>query len=221
MGNLMNTEGEQYWEMRPLNDERKDWRNGGENWVEEYVRSKDHPHRQLIVNALKHFKPFESVFEIGCNAGPNLARIHELYPNVRLAGIDASYHAARYADDLVPTAEIRVGSMYELPFDNKEFDVGLTDAVLLYADPKEALKALTELKRVTRLGLILVEWFSETDEVKDHHWARNYPEILKRFGYEMVEERRLTEADWPTKKWQEHGRLFVFQVPSKTSKKNS
>ena len=65
-----------YWANRKSDDERLDWRNGGGSWIDEYVASASHPHRALILNALERFE-FNSLLEVGCNAGPNLMRIRE------------------------------------------------------------------------------------------------------------------------------------------------
>ena len=107
-------EGESFWTARQPGDDRRDWRNGGTDWIDEYVRSQDHPHRQLIVDALAGM---ESVLELGCNTGPNLARLRGSVP--KLAGIDANLHAIVRARQMFPEIDWRVGNIEDrLPFED-------------------------------------------------------------------------------------------------------
>ena len=71
------TQNHTYWEQRALTDEKRDWEEKGENWIQDYILSVNHPHRDVILKGLQTFGKIESVLEIGCNTGPNLKRIHE------------------------------------------------------------------------------------------------------------------------------------------------
>lgn len=204
------SEGFEYWAERPVDDERMDWRNGAGTWIDEYVASKDHPHRQLILNALQGFGEFAGVLELGCNAGPNLLRISELYPETQLAGIDINKDAIARAQELLPKAVLKVGTVTELPFPDQSFDIVIADAVLMYTNEKEVQRVLDEVNRVARKGVILVEWYAQKSEITDYHWAHNYPEYLYGRGFTDVHVQPLTADHWPTQKWQDHGQLFIF-----------
>ena len=207
-------EGEAYWSKRPADDERLDWRNQAGSWVEEYVQSAVHPHRESVVEAVRSFSEVVGILEVGCNAGPNLLRLAEAFPETQLAGFDINPHAISRACEVLPRAILKEGSLSAFPFGDKEFDIGVADAVLMYADPELCRTAFKEFQRVVRKGLVLVEWFDEDIEgvVKDYHWARNYPAMAKEYGFELVAETPLTEETWPHKTWVSNGRLFTFRV---------
>lgn len=203
-----------YWSNRSETDTRKDWRNGGADWIEEYVLSSEHPHRNLIVNAVKGFSSFAGILEVGCNAGPNLYRLSQAFPETQLAGIDINEPAVARAQSYLQKAILKVGTATTIPFENESFDVGIVDAVFMYLSPDEMHQAASELQRVIRKGIVLVEWFDESPEgvVKDFHWARNYPELFAGYGFELVESTPLTKENWPHPTWQKNGKLFVLVV---------
>ncbi len=198
-----------YWKKRDKNDSRLDWRNGAPDWIQEYWDSRKHPHRKLIIEALDKFRPFGSVLELGCNCGPNLANIKDRYPKVKLAGIDANADAITRGKELLD-ADLRAGTFFNLPWEDQSFDIVLADATLMYADKNDIIPVLLEVNRVARRGVIFVEWFSESiiGKVKNFHWARNYPKLLKRLGFK-VRTRKLNESTWPSKNWVANGRVFV------------
>lgn len=208
---LSKPEDEYYWITRPVDDVRKDWRNEGGSWIEEYVKSAEHPHRELILRAMRDLSPIDSVLEIGCNAGPNLHRIQSVFPNAKLAGIDVNADAIARARKWMPDSVFKVGSGVAIPFNDQSFDVVLVDAVLMYSNPENFKATLKEINRVAKKGVILMEWNSDRDEIKDYHWARPYVKYMHEIGFEAVELKTLTKEDWPSDVWVKNGVLFVFQ----------
>ncbi len=201
----------EYWVKRPLNDEEKDWKGEQKNWVDGYVKSVDHPHRALIINALKKLMPFESIVEVGANCGPNLFLIRKEFPNTKVAGIDLSPEAVEVGKKFVPEADLRVGSMIKLPWEDKSFDIGLADASLMYISPDDIDVVMIELVRVTKKALLIIDRFDESEKgvIKNHIWTRNYPLILEKLGYK-VEQIKLDEETWPGSiNWQKFGYLFI------------
>jgi len=65
-------------------------------WVQRYWDSTDGSHRDAIIRSLESVGPVASVLEIGCNAGPNLRRIHARWPAMELYGMDIHPGAIRY-----------------------------------------------------------------------------------------------------------------------------
>ena len=96
-------EDKKYWQYRPLTDKRRDWRNGGSNWIDEYKESKSHPHRQLVVNAITQIPEVKSILEVGCGCGPNIAYLREhlhYLKDYNLAGIDINENSIKVARDV-------------------------------------------------------------------------------------------------------------------------
>ena len=185
---------EKYWTERPLDDSHKDWNYEG-SWVDGYSQSKDHPHRKLIIEALEKLQPFNVVGEIGCNVGPNLKLIQERFGGVSTKGIDASPIAVEKAPSYL---NIELGSLTRLPWDTKNIDVLISDAVLLYVSPQEIDRVMNEIDRVTKKAVILVERgdSSVMGEVRGHTWARNYSVLLEKLGFK-VSVKQLTKELWP------------------------
>jgi len=200
-----------YWIKRPLDDSEKDWLYADGNWLEGYKKSVEHPHRALIIDAMKKLAPFESVMEIGVNCGPNLMRIREVFPGVKLAGIDLNADAIEFGKKLVSGADLRVGNFADLPWPDKNFDIGLADAVLMYASADSLDAIMKEFDRVVKKAMIIVDRFDESEKgiIKNHIWTRNYSAVLQKLGY-AVSSIKLDEKTWPgSMNWQKYGYVFI------------
>lgn len=200
-----------YWIKRPRNDEEKDWLGEQKDWIDGYVKSIDHPHRKLIIDALKKLTPFESVVEAGANCGPNLFLIKKHFPHATVAGIDLNEEAILEGKKIAPEADLRVGTMAKLPWEDKKFDIALADASLLYVPPDDIDTVMNELDRVAKKAIIIIERFDESEKgvVKNYLWTRNYPLLLQKLGY-GVEQIKLDEKTWPgSVNWQKYGYMFV------------
>lgn len=202
-------QGSSYWINRSATDPARDWGYGEATWIKDYVKSVDHPHRDLILEALKKLD-WSYLLEVGCNAGPNLIKIRARYAEQALAGIDLNTEAVEEArHQLDPAVDLRVGSVLALPYRAGAFDVVLADAVLMYLPPEDIDQALAEIDRVASKAVILVERFAETDQVVGHVWGRNYGLLLSQLGY-TVQELPITEKTWPTSQsWIKYGCVFV------------
>lgn len=207
------TQDANYWINRPINDEEHDWKIKASNWLEGYTLSVQHPHRQLIIDGLKNLEPISSVLEVGCNTGPNLLRIQEIYPKVALAGIDVNQKSLEFAQQNIPKAIFKLAHYRSIPFANQSFDVVLADATLLYAGPDEIFDVLSEINRVAKRGVILVERYAPSlgGEVVGHVWGRDYKCFMIGFGWD-VKVKKLTRKTWPKSiNWQRYGRMYLCQ----------
>ena len=196
-------QGYEFWRDRRIRDSHRDWNYGGKSWITDYVLSVEHPHRSLIIEALKTLEPYESLLEIGCSAGPNLLRIH----GKKLAGIDANAKSIEAAKTILPDVDLRVGNMIELPWNDKSFDILLADASLMYISPEDIDKMMKEIDRVTKKGVVIIDRFNESlnGEVGGYVWARNYPRLLEIMGFKVTV-KKITEELWPdSKNWQLYG----------------
>ena len=206
------TQGFDYWSQRPLADPKMDWAYDSGDWVQGYVDSVDHPHRQVFVDEIGKIKP-ENVLELGSNTGPNLVLLKQKFPELKIAGIDANPDAIRFAKHIWPEADWRVGDILQpLPYEDKSFDVILCDAVLMYVAPSEIESVMKEINRVAKKAVLIIDWFDDSKDgvEKDWHWARSYHRWLRDLGFGLVWHRKLEEHEWPvTKKWQNNGHIFV------------
>lgn len=205
-------EGADYWKNRKLDDSRRDWEHESPTWVSGYWGSQAHPHRKLIVEAFERLGVSNSVLEVGCNCGPNLQQIRNKFPNIEVFGVDISEEAIKEAGNCMP-GNFQVGSVIDISLPDGSVQVVLADAVLMYIGPEEIEKAISEITRVSGDAVIICDWFdkSELGVVKDGHWARDYSKLLEKQGFLETEKHKLTEEEWPNKKWATNGYVSVYR----------
>jgi ubiquinone/menaquinone biosynthesis C-methylase UbiE len=199
---------ELYWKYR-LNFEG-DWKQG------DYKDSVDHPHREEIIKILKSIPDIfgKSILEIGCNSGPNLIKIKNNFPMGQLAGIDISERAIKEGQRLLPEADLRVGTADKLPWPDKSFDVVLADAILMYIGPDKIQKVISEMIRVAKDMIIIVDFHYGNKifgEVNCGHWMRNYYKLFNLFDLKP-EIKKITPEMWPSKMWSTFGHFITVNL---------
>jgi 2-polyprenyl-3-methyl-5-hydroxy-6-metoxy-1,4-benzoquinol methylase len=93
------------------------------------------------------------VLDAGCGEGITLRHLSAQRPDLELHGIEIDAASLDVARELVPTARLREGSIYELPWPDAEFDLVLCTEVLEHLEEPD--KALAGLRRVARDAVIL------------------------------------------------------------------
>ena len=180
------------------------------NWLESYKSedSLNHPHRQLILEAISRYEPLESVFEVGCGAGVNLKLLHHIYPEIRLYGYDISKQAMK---DAVSFFSDLPGRFLDYSDEDSfsQADILLTDAVAVYVSDKNIKSFVERFSGLAKKVLILCEWHSEEGPfIHEGHWIHNYRDLLPGCKIEKIP----PEA-WPeSKNWQEYGRIITYET---------
>jgi SAM-dependent methyltransferase len=124
----------------------------------------------------------ESVLEIGCNRGDNLAAF-----DCQAWGVEPNETARRQAWERgYPVWDATAAS---LPFKPKTFDLVFTMGVLIHIPSAELDKSLRGIHRVSRRYILAVEYGAAVVEARDYRgvragiWKRPYDhEYLSRFG---------------------------------------
>lgn len=179
----------------------------------------NHPHRNLILNALGRYKPFKKLVEIGCGYGANLCLIKQKFPAAELLGLDINLVSIKEGHEWlkekgVLDVELVQGRADDISnFAEKSFDIVLTDAVLIYIAPDKIEKLAKEMLRIARKALILVEWSCSSEEDPSGKgifyrgcWKRNYPNLFKKFvSEEKIRTIKIPKEAWPSKNWEELG----------------
>lgn len=180
-----------YWSTRKI------------DWKKEYLETVNHPHRQMIVNALQRIAPFQHLFEMGCASGPNLLRVAREFPGTQVGGIDISADAIATARQYLPKgAVLDVGSVENTFFADKCTDVVLADAVFIYCDRTTIGKALEEVRRIARKHLVLVEfhepswWKRCAIWWKSGYYAYDYKKLLESYGFWDVQMTKIPNEVW-------------------------
>ena len=135
-----------------------------------------------------------SVLDVACGTGTLLAMAHE--KGLECYGIDNSQGMLNQARDKVPSAELKMASYYEIPYQDGRFDyVVATNALSgTYID---ARRVLIEMIRVCKSGggIYIAEWpKAETETLVERFvvWLaslsddapKDYQAIFARLGYE-------------------------------------
>jgi len=93
-----------------------------------------------------------ALLDAGCGAGGFLRFARGLGVFDRLCGVDMSAEAIELAREQVPGAELHVGSLTTLPFEDGAFDVVALNDVLQHVEEADVEVSLRELRRVTAPG---------------------------------------------------------------------
>lgn len=204
---LKNTKAHQkYWSERKI------------DWNEAYLSTWNHPHRYMLAAVLKTFQ-WQSLMEIGCGGGANLANFVQTHPGKQLGGSDVS------ADAIAACQKAFQGAFFKhCPADNvmmsdNSCDVVLSDMLLIYINPREIDKVVGEMKRIARQRLVLCEFHSES------WWERfklklttgynmyDYVKLLQRNGLHDVTRYKIPKEAWPGGVQEKHGYIIVAKVP--------
>jgi ubiquinone/menaquinone biosynthesis C-methylase UbiE len=203
----------------------------GESWIENYWKSRNHPHREFLVEEIIKFKP-KTVLEIGCASGPNLYHIAKKLPDAEIKGIDINPIAVQKGNEWlkqedISNVKLEVGKAQKLErYAEESFDVVFTDAVLIYIAPNEVKHVAKEMLRISHT-IILNEWhvfnkplayflslyyYSRTLNRSFRprstslglyvgHWARDYKNLFK----QIVPREKIRIMKLPKERWNDKG----------------
>jgi ubiquinone/menaquinone biosynthesis C-methylase UbiE len=110
-------------------------------------------HRKTVAEVLA-LAP-RTFLDAGCGEGFVARRIIEAAPNIELTGCDVSSAALEIAANANPEARFVAGSVVDLPFADRSFDVVGCFEVLEHLPGDLPRQALSELARVARRAIVL------------------------------------------------------------------
>lgn len=213
---------EREWARRHLR-KGNDWGNEEGDWIKGYWDSRNHSHRNFLIERICKFSP-SSILEIGCNCGPNLYLLAKRFPDAEIRGIDINPLAVQkgnewFAQEGISNVKLLVGKADKLEqLQDKSFDVVFTDAVLIYIGRDKIKEVIKAMIRIARRALILMEWHCFKPQCNDSNglgvyheglWKRDYVALLRQFvPEEQICATRITEDIWPEKNWKEVGAVI-------------
>ncbi|QEG38663.1 class I SAM-dependent methyltransferase [Roseimaritima ulvae] len=105
-----------------------------------------------------------SVVEIGCGTGITLEYLSRTSPNLQLHGIDISQEMLEQAEarfaDAKSAPELKLGSVFELPYEDDSFDALYATRFIHQFTQAEKLLIYREFERIVRPGgSIIVEFY--------------------------------------------------------------
>ena len=177
---------EDYWVRRKRG---KDWHGEQKDWIEGYWNSMEHPHRQLLVDAVSGFEP-RSILEVGCACAPNLYLLAKKHPVAQIWGVDINnqaidYGQRRFYKEGIKNVRLARVQADGLLFAENTFDVVLTDAMLIYIGRDKILGVMERIIDIAGKGLVLIERHIEgvggLGVYRDGLWQRDYRKLLSEF----------------------------------------
>ena len=205
--------------------EEKRWAKRNFEQVKKGFSNLNHPHRRFLIERIKSFYPFSDILEIGCGYGPNLYLLSKKFPKTELTGIDINPLSVEegnkwFAQQGILNVKLLVGKADKLSqFPDKNFDIVITDALLMYVGPDKIKKTIEEMLRISAKALVLTERHCQPQN-KDQkgkgtyrlgYWKRDYLDLLKQFvPKEKIRVIKIPEQLWEDKNWKKFG--YVIEV---------
>ena len=190
-----------FWRAYTTGQNKRYWQNKGspEYWVE-YAKTFNHPHRQIIAAALRQVT-WGSLFEVGCGSGPNIINLARYFKGRQLGGIDVNLIAINVLNGFIKGGLFKVGSGEDIMMSDNSTDIVLSDAYLMYVDPRHVKKHLKEMKRIARKQIVLREYHSNNwlDRQKlrifSGRHAYDYKKLLERVGFYDIQIYKLPQVE--------------------------
>jgi len=193
-----------FWRIRPI-DADFDWQ-----------KETEKDYRKWIAREVCQPLAPNAVFEFGCGAGQNLAAISRS-AKCRLVGVDINRARICLGRRMFIaqgiTGELYVDSKPFSRFSADEFDASLTCVTLLYLGEDLILKVLSELLRITRKRVLLLEFhnpLADNDYVRNGKdgFVWNYEQLLMRLGYRGIATKLPTNIIPSVGRWSKYAYLI-------------
>jgi SAM-dependent methyltransferase len=198
------------------------WARRGPQEIARGRSSLDHPHRHVIVGHLARLGSWTSLLEVGSGYGPNLHHLAKRFPTAELYGIDinplsVSMGSAWLREAGVGWVHLMVGRAHDLQrFRDGEFDLVLTNALLMYIGPDRIDQTIRGMLRVARRYLVMIEHHWPEDDSQgagrfvSGRWMRDYVALLRRCApHDHVELTKVPAAIWDDEGWRRYGHIVT------------
>ena len=165
-----------------------------ELWVKNYGVSRTEMNRRFLSDLPKDAR----ILEVGCNLGNQLALLQDLgFTN--LYGVEVQEHALEAARARTRNLQLTLASAFDLPYEDRYFDLVFTAGVLIHISPEDLPVALDEIHRCTGQYVMGSEYYAPSStelKYRDHNallWKMDYAQqYLTRFPrLELIHEERL------------------------------
>lgn len=182
--------------MTSVKFQSKHWKEKNKSQIQSYWDSPPARKRsEYFANFLTDYN-FNSISEIGFFAGRNLKYIKELFPNIRIGGIDINKDAVKFAKEKLKIDDLCVLDIYDLETIDFNADIVFTSGVLIHLVPNTLDKVIEEMVKKSNRYVIHIEDIGNNEvvagpkhlnpsyKVSDQkQWAPDLPSIYDKLGY--------------------------------------
>lgn len=136
-------------------------------------RNAKYPNRQKFWRWFLKDKNIETILEIGCNRGFNLAPISRGNREAHIWGVDINKRALHLLHKNHPHINGGWADVFELPFMSEWFDFVFCVGLLIHIHPNNLHQAINEMWRVCGRYLMVAEYYSPNWEELPYYGQRN------------------------------------------------
>ncbi|MBI3319455.1 MAG: class I SAM-dependent methyltransferase [Candidatus Omnitrophica bacterium] len=139
---------------------------------------------------------WNSALEVGCGFGWHLRAMRMRYPDKQITGVDFSLSQLTCGLEYLQESNVLIGQAdaRHLPFADEAFDLVFTSGLLVNLHPTIVVSVLTELRRVSRRSVVLLEYAREHMDslvrqrlMDDADWHGHcYTEVLAQVGLKLI-----------------------------------
>ncbi len=200
--------------MKTTKQHKEYWKNRKIDWGQAYLSTHNHPHRELIVWALKKFNWF-SLWEVGCGPGANIIKLVQTFKDRQYGGSDINQDAIDLATKTFTGGRFHCESVEDMLLSDKSVDIILSDATLIYITPDKIDKVMNEIKRISRNGIVFCEfhctswWKRLWFRWKTGYNSYNYKKLLEKYGYYDIQIYKIPKEIWPGFPWETMGHIIT------------
>jgi pseudaminic acid biosynthesis-associated methylase len=138
------------------------------------------------------------ILEVGSSVGIQLMCLQEM-GFTQLHGVEIQRYALEIAKPRTKNLNMVQGSAFDIPFEDRSFDLVFTSGVLIHIHPEDVTKALAEIYRCSKAYIWGYEYYNEVYTMVPYRgkdnllWKTDFAKLyLQTFpDLEMVEEKRI------------------------------
>lgn len=153
------------------------WDKWSKTFMDDLWQVETHPQHMWLFSEVNKEKP-KSILEVGCGFGRNIKFLREKGISATITGVDISQGMIHKAKKYVKNKNTTFvqGDILKLPFKDKSFDVVFTHGVLMHVPSADVNQALSELSRVARKSVCIIE---QNYGGNEYTFIHPYRKILK------------------------------------------
>lgn len=142
------------------------------------------PHRKLLVEIIMNYKNWNSCLEIGCGKAPNLFLLSQKDNKKNLYGADISQSVINQNKKNILLKKINFFQSSLFAVADKNYDIILSDAVLMYSPPSKIKSTLEKLIMAAKSIIIINTFHIKTIENNEPwiylggSWAYDFEKLL-------------------------------------------
>jgi len=115
-------------------------------------------HRELLVETIEKYFPFETILDVGCATGADLSLIEMVMPTTQRTGFDVEEDNVTEARQKLKANIFKEDLRTHLEnIPDKSFDVVFSNGVIMYIQGEYQKKALENMLRIAKKAVILSE----------------------------------------------------------------